>query len=666
MCGIVGIVSFDNGLEPQEFVQEMTDSIRHRGPDDEGFTFFKTGGQEVWIYGGKDTPTNVYDADLTYTPSQPFSGQQHDKVLLTLGHRRLSIIDLSPAGHQPMCTVDGRYWIVYNGEVYNYLELKEELIRKGYSFQSRSDTEVLLNAYAHWGVDALKRLIGMFAFAIYDRQEESLFLARDFFGIKPLYYTIWPGGFAFASEIKALLTLSHVSRTANPQRVYEYLRLGFIDHGGETLISEIQQLPAAHCLRLTLEKSTFPQPVRFWDIDLTVKSNLSFDEAASRVRDLFLKNVELHLRSDVPVGAALSGGIDSSAIVMAMREVQGSSLDLNTFSFVADASEVNEEKWVDMVGRAAGASVFKVRLTQEELLSDLDQLIYMQDEPFTGTSIYAQYRVMRLAKENGIKVLLDGQGADEMLGGYRPYLDARLASLLRQLQWLKACRFLLSLRQYDDYGLRTILMRTGSYFLPSSLRAYLLKLIGMELIPPWLKERWFKDHGVKIAPSERSFSREILREEMYRSLMRQLLIVLLRYEDRNSMAFSIESRVPFLTPELATFLSSLPEDYIIDLNGESKSVFRQAMKGIVPDEILERKDKIGFATPEERWLRHLRPWVESILRSDAAQSIVFFDVAAMERGWQDVFHGRKEFDFTVWRWINFIRWAEQRDISFDF
>jgi asparagine synthase (glutamine-hydrolysing) len=564
-----------------------------------------------------------------------------------------------------MCAGDGRYWIVYNGEIYNYLELKEELVREGYTFQSRSDTEVLLNGYSHWGFGVLNRLVGMFAFAIYDRQEELLFLARDFFGIKPLYYTIWPGGFAFASEIKALLTLPHVSRTVNPQRAYEYLRLGFIDHGGETLISEIQQLPAAHCLRLTLEKSAFPRPARFWDIDLTVKSDLSFDDAASRVRDMFLKNVELHLRSDVPVGAALSGGIDSSAIVMAMREVQGSSLDLNTFSFVADDSDVNEEKWVDMVGRTAGASVFKVRLTQEQLLSDLDQLIYFQDEPFTGTSIYAQYRVMRLAKENGIKVLLDGQGADEMLGGYRPYLDARLASLLRQVQWLKACRFLLSLRQYDDYRLRTILMRTGSYFLPPSLRASLLKLIGMDLIPPWLKERWFKEHEVKIEPSARSFSREILREEMYRSLMRQLLVVLLRYEDRNSMAFSIESRVPFLTPELATFLSSLPEDYIIDLNGTSKSVFRQAMKGIVPDEILERKDKIGFATPEEMWLRNLRPWVESILRSDAAKRIVFFDVAAMERGWLDLLHGRKEFDFTAWRWINFIRWAEQRDISFD-
>ena len=663
MCGIAGIFCVDNGCNPLEFIQGMTDSIRHRGPDDEGFAFFTSAGQRVWSYGGRDTPGNVYDADLTYTPMKEFSGQQHEDVLLALGHRRLSIIDLSPAGHQPMCTVDGRYWIVYNGEIYNYLELREELVRAGYSFQSRSDTEVLLNAYAHWGVDALKRLIGMFAFAIYDRQDEALFLARDFFGIKPLYYTIWPHGFALASEIKALLALPHVSRTVNPQRVYEYLRLGFTDHGGETLIGEIQQLPAAHYLCLTLEKNAVPRPVRYWDIDLTVKSNLSFEEAANTVRDMFLKNIALHLRSDVPVGAALSGGIDSSAIVLTMRTVQGDSLDLRTFSFIADDPHTSEEKWVDMIGKKAGASVCKVRLTQEELLSDLDQLIYFQDEPFGGTSIYAQYRVMQLAKENGIKVLLDGQGADEMLGGYRPYLDARLASLLRQFLWLKAWRFLLSLRQYEDYGLKTILMRAGSFFLPPALRRQGLKLVGMDLIPPWLKERWFRDREVTIAPSERIRNHDILRGELYRSLMQDKLIALLRHEDRNSMAFSIESRVPFLTPEFATFLSSLPEEYIIDPEGMSKSVFRRAMEGIVPREILARKDKIGFATPELFWLRHLSPWIESTLASDAAKRLVFLDIDAFQKRYRDVMWGRKPFDLVIWRYINFIVWVKQCGIS---
>jgi asparagine synthase (glutamine-hydrolysing) len=180
MCGITGIINSQGNINPPAYIQRMTDALRHRGPDDEGFTLFQSGGQEVWIYGGRDTPRNVYDADLTYTPLETFSGQRHGNVLLALGHRRLSIIDLSPGGHQPMCTPDRRYWIVYNGEIYNYLELKEELLQEGYSFSSRSDTEVLLTAYVHWGEDALKRLVGMFAFAIYDRQERLLFLARDF------------------------------------------------------------------------------------------------------------------------------------------------------------------------------------------------------------------------------------------------------------------------------------------------------------------------------------------------------------------------------------------------------------------------------------------------------------------------------------------------------
>lgn len=664
MCGIAGIISFQDGSHPLTYIQGMTNALRHRGPDDEGFVFFSVDGKEALIYGGEDTPKAVFEANLAYTPYESFPGQEQKAITLALGHRRLSIIDLSPAGHQPMCTPDKRHWIIYNGEIYNYLELREELIQSGHSFQSKSDTEVLLKAYVNWGEDSLTRLVGMFAFAIHDRERNQLFLARDFFGIKPLYYTVWSGGFAFASEIKALLMLPHVSRRANPQRVYEYLRFGFMDHGEETLFSEIHQLPAAHFLHLSLERQDSPQPIRYWDIDLNKKSALSRDDAAAKVRELFLENVRLHLRSDVPVGAALSGGIDSSAIVMAMRQVQGDSLDLNTFSFMAEDVDVNEERWVDMIGKAATGAVYKVKPSPDELLSDLDQLIYIQDEPFGSTSIYAQYRVMRLAREKGIKVMLDGQGADEMLGGYRPYFAARLASLIRQLQWLKACHFLLSLRQYEDYPFRRILMKTGSYFLPPSLRAYMLKFAGMDLIPPWLREKWFRERHVKIAPTEGSNNREILREELYRSLMKQLLIGLLRYEDRNSMAFSIESRVPFLTPELATFIFSLPEEYIIDRKGTTKAIFRQAMKGIVPDEILQRKDKIGFATPEQLWLHHLRPWVESVLNSDTARRVVFFHIPALQKGWEEVLQGHKSFDFTVWRWINFIRWADQRNVVF--
>ena len=383
------------------------------------------------------------------------------------------------------------------------------------------------------------------------------------------------------------------------------------------------------------------QATRYWDIDLTKKSELGRDDAVDKLRKVFLENVRLHLRSDVPIGAALSGGIDSSAIVMAMRHVQGDSLSLKTFSYIADDPDVNEENWADLIGKEADGLVYKVSPSPDELLSDLDQLIYIQDEPFGSTSIYAQYRVMKLARENGIKVMLDGQGADEMLGGYRPYFAARLASLVRQLQWFKACQFLSGLRRYEDYPFLRILMKAGSYFLPSFMRSYMLKIAGMDLIPLWLKQEWFKEHHVKIGLSVKYKNSDFLREELYWSLVKTMLIGLLRYEDRNSMAFSIESRVPFLTTELATFIFSLPEEYIIDRKGTTKSIFRQAMRGIVPDEILIRQDKIGFATPEQRWLAYSRSWVESVLTSNAARGISFFNIPALRKELRYAMSGRK-------------------------
>jgi len=361
MCGIAGIARFDTDSPFLGWIEKMTNVMRHRGPDDEGFALFRLGKDTVWQYGGKDTPESVYRANFDYTPKEPYSGQEREGATLALGHRRLSIIDLSAAGHQPMCTRDRRYWIVHNGEIYNYLELREELTQAGYLFQSCSDTEVLLNTYVRWGPQGLNRLVGMFAFALYDRKEERLFLARDFFGIKPLYYTVWPGGIAFSSEINALLCLPQVTRRVNPQRVYEYLRFGFIDHGDETLLADVRQLPAAHYMWVSLKREESLQPVRYWDINLKKRADISLDEAVIRVRELFLESVRLHLRSDVPIGSALSGGIDSSSIVMAMRYLNRQSMDLNSFSYVSGDPETNEEKWIDVTSYSYRVSPLAVR-----------------------------------------------------------------------------------------------------------------------------------------------------------------------------------------------------------------------------------------------------------------------------------------------------------------
>jgi asparagine synthase (glutamine-hydrolysing) len=640
MCGIAGLVgTAEEDLAP--LAASFLRILEHRGPDDLGYLLLSHRGVRL----GRGRPDSLPASTL-------------------LVHRRLSILDLSEAGWQPMGTPDGRHFLVFNGEIYNYLELRRELEVLGQSFHSHSDTEVLLRACVEWGPAALNRLVGMFAFALLDLHQRTLFLARDFFGVKPLYYT-WVGGrFAFASEIKALLELPGVPRRADPGRLYDYLRFGRTDHGGATLFAGIRQLPAAHYLHVSLDRPTPAEPIRYWQVDLDDRLDVSLDEASRRLRELFLENVRLHLRSDVAVGAALSGGIDSSAIVNSMRAVEPG-LDIHAFSYVADDPVLSEERWVDLVGHSAGARLHKVHSTPDELVADLDRLVHQQDEPFGSTSIYAQHRVFRRAREAGITVMLDGQGADEMLAGYRPYLAARLASLVKHNRWLEAWRFLRRAgRLPGTGGLVRLFLQTANLFVPPGLKGPLLRLLGREPVPSWLNARWFRSHGVSLLPPALSRQRDMLRDELRRSLVESNLPMLLRYEDRNSMAHSIESRVPFLTPPLVDFVYRLPEEHLIARDGTSKSVFRHAMRGIVPDAVLDRRDKIGFATPEKGWLTSLRPWVETTLDGPAARQVPALNLAGVRREWQAVLQGRKMFDFRVWRWVNLIRWAERFDVSF--
>jgi asparagine synthase (glutamine-hydrolysing) len=642
MCGIAGVIGPGTTETARPLLASPLRTLKHRGPDDLG-----------WLV---DTPQGL-QGGRGELPSAPF----HALLL----HRRLSILDLSSSGWQPMTTPDRKVAITFNGEIYNYVELREELLREGCSFHSHSDTEVLLQACVHWGPSVLRRLVGMFAFALLDTRRRTLFLARDSFGIKPLYYFHAGETFAFASEIKALLGLPFVRRRINPQRFYEFMRFGRTDHGGETFFAEIQQLPAAHYLELSLDSPRSADPVRYWDLGGSERLDLSFDEAATHLRKLFLDNIQLHLRSDVPVGAALSGGIDSSAIVAAMRAIHPQA-DLHTFSFIADDPAVSEEKWVDLVGGHTRSVVHKVRASPEELAADLDDLIRTQDEPFGSTSIYAQYRVFQLARQKGITVMLDGQGADELLAGYRPYLAARIASLVRQGRFLQAFRFAKRASTLPGCsGVFRLLLQAGSLLFPPGCKALAHRLLGDSLMPAWLNGAWFHAHGVTAPSAYCRAQRDVLREQLRETVVTTSLPMLLRFEDRNSMASSIESRVPFLTPSLAEFVMRLPEEYILGADGTSKNVFRKAMRGLVPDAILDRRDKIGFATPERRWLTALRPWVDATLGSDRARSIPALNPAAMQQEWRAVLEGKQPFDFRVWRWLNLIRWADQLDVRFD-
>ena len=666
MCGIFGIHRKGGDALDLSGVLRSTGSLRHRGPDDEGYLLADTRAGRAEPCRGTDTV-----AALQYPAAESFAGQYFD---LAFGFRRLSILDTSPAGHQPMASADGSCWLIFNGEIYNYVELREELSRLGHQFRTGTDTEVILAAYSRWGADCLRRFVGMWAFAIWDRRRNHLFLARDPFGIKPLYYADDRGKFIFASEIKALLASGAVGRGVNPQRLYDYLSSGLTDQGGETLFADVRQLPAAHSMTVPLDGAGTARLERYWGIDLDRRLRLSFDDAAARLRNLFLENVRLHLRSDVSVGAALSGGIDSSSIVMGMRRAEPD-LALHTFSYVADDPTVSEERWADIVVEASRAQVHKTRPSPEELVADLDALIAAQDEPFGSTSIYAQYRVFRLAHESGIKVMLDGQGADEMLAGYRTYLASRLASLLRQGRWLRANRLVRQAGGQPGVGRKEMLVGAGGILLPSfvgkgkilpaSLRSLANRaglLNGSTLTA--LDNEWFASRGASPRQRGNGHGRDVLRKTLHDTLAETSLPMLLRYEDRNSMAHSIESRVPFLTTELAEFILSLPEEYLIAPDGTSKSVFRQAMRGVVPDAVLDRRDKVGFATPEKSWLTTLRPWVKGVLGGAAAARVPALNLPAVKGEWEEVVAGRKPFDFRVWRWLNVIRWAEDFEVVF--
>jgi asparagine synthase (glutamine-hydrolysing) len=388
-------------------------------------------------------------------------------------------------------------------------------------------------------------------------------------------------------------------------------------------------------------------------------SRLSFKDAAEALREAFLDSVRLHLRSDVPLGAALSGGIDSSAIVCAMRHVEPD-MPIHTFSYIAQGSSLSEEEWVDRVGVHTGAFAHKVVATPEDLVRDIDTIVRAQGEPFGSTSIYAQYRVYQLAREQGVTVTLDGQGADELLAGYEGYPGDRMLSLLETPGegLLAAGAFA---RQWGEWPGRSqcrAWMHMGRAVLPDGPYAHARRLMGRGASPEWLNADVLIDAGVTMseprpvrAPDARG--RRVV-EQLAQSLQSDGLPHLLRHGDRNSMRFSVESRVPFLTIPMAELALSLPEDYLISGSGETKSVFRAAMRGIVPDAILDRRDKIGFATPEREWFIKLasqsREWLQD------ADQVPFLHREPLLKAFDAIVAGHTPFSWQAWRWINYIRW----------
>ncbi|MEM7145296.1 MAG: asparagine synthase (glutamine-hydrolyzing) [Verrucomicrobiota bacterium] len=624
MCGIVGAYW---RAEPGDFEDRLRagiDALHHRGPDDRGDELIRL-----------------------------------ETGLLGLGHTRLSILDLSEAGHQPMVDEKSGNVIVFNGEIYNYRELGRELGELGCEFRSTSDTEVLLKAWSIWGRSCVSRLVGMFAFAVYDRAAGSLTLVRDGFGIKPLYYSSVSEGLVFASEQEALLKVRGGRRLVDLQRSYEYLLYGEVSVGERTFIEGVKRLLPGHMVTYQLGSGVLEESERWWRPSIEEDREIGYGEAVEETRARFLDNIRLHLRSDVPVSVALSGGVDSSATVCAMRQVEPD-IPIHTFSYIAEGSTVSEEKWVDEVNGKVGAIPHKVVATGGDLENDLSELVVSQGEPFVSTSVYAQYLVFQKVNECGFKVILDGQGADELLAGYYGYPEHRIASLLERGRIGAAVSFFRHWKGWPGRWEGQAWKGPVGAAMPVWLDGVVHRLRHGSIHPRWLRLELMRDRGVKF----RRESHGVWSGERGRRLAARLenaltvygLPTLLGYEDRNSMRVSVESRVPFLTTSFADFLLSLPEEYLISPEGETKRVFRSAMRGIVPDSILDRRDKIGFATPEKEWFVGMEGTIRGWLRE--GEEVPFLEGREMMEGFDRVLDGRSGNTLQLWRWINFVRWYQ--------
>ena len=633
MCGLAAVVTLRGARVAPKLLRDFDRLLAHRGPDGSGLATF------------------TRDA----APANP------DAAEVALVFRRLAIIDLDPRANQPMASPDGRFMLVFNGEIYNYVELREELRGLGHVFRTASDSEVLIAAFAAWGRAALGRFVGMFAFVLLDRTRRELFLARDPFGIKPLFWAIGSDCIAIASEIRPLLDVPGVARTADLARVSLFMSVGQTDAGQGTMFSAVRSLPAGTWATLSLEAPAAPAPVAYWQPLIAPEARPN-PAAAAELRELFLDSIKLHLRSDVPLGIALSGGVDSSSILAAARAVGGRNLAVHTFSFVAEGSDVDEKPYIDLAAAAAQAQSACVRIRSDEIVADIDGLVTAQGEPFGSLSIYAQHRVMRLAAENGVKVMLDGQGADELFAGYRPHLARRLSELVARFQWGAALRLVRAMLGLP--GVKAgLVAQAVEPMVPAPLRAFARALVGRPQMPPWIDGKWFADRGLLQTGAGLGWRPNFLHEALAQSLTETVLPALLRYEDRNSMAFSIESRVPFLTPRLAQFAYSQPSRNLVDERATSKAVLRNAMRGLVPDAILDRRDKIGFATPDRLWAQSLRPWFGRVLGSDAARAIPWIKPGEALKTLERRVARSDAFGFDLWRTVNVIRWVERFNVS---
>lgn len=646
MCGILAIVNKSSALTSGSLIA-ATSVISHRGPDDEGLLIWSPG-SEPQVWAGKDTDGTT----LQHWKYNRLDAGQRFKV--GFGHRRLSILDLSPAGHQPMKYEPGGLSITFNGEVYNYLEIKAELLQLGHTFTGTSDTEVILHAWAQWGTACLHRFNGMFSFVLLDHKKQQLYAVRDRFGVKPMYYYEGADAIYLASEIKQIRTAPDFQFKLDERRARQFLATGAVDHTQDTFDTGIKHLAGGHFLFIDLSAANFSYKIEQWYTLRPKEWKGSYEDATTQFRTMLTDAVALRLRSDVKVGSCLSGGLDSSSIVCIIAELlnaKGDHAGQETMTACYDSAKYDEWKFAEEVIKKTNAHAHRTFPSFTELQQDIDKFLWHQDEPVASTSVFSQWAVFKATNEAGLKVMIDGQGADEQLAGYGGndialytglWKKARFAALLDEAKHYKKEKggwpkgFLLAAMQ-ANFG------ETFSNMLPVKLRT-----AGAPALD-WM-------HNTEPATIYNAHAGS-LQENLLRQIYGEPLPALLRYEDHNSMAWSVESRTPFMDYRLLEFTLGLPENYIYK-RGVRKTILRDAMHGVIPEAIENRKDKMGFVTPEELWLKgEGKAWFKEGIDAACKQfDGQLLNGEKVQNYLADMIAGRRAFDFVPWRILCFARW----------
>lgn len=614
MCGIAGIINLNKEPINKEKLKNMVKVIKYRGPDDEGYYIDNNIG---------------------------------------LGHCRLSIIDLSSAGHQPMSNKDKSLWIVYNGEIYNYIELRNELKKQGYTFRSNSDTEVIIHAYEEWGENCVKKFNGMWAFALWDQHKKQLFCSRDRFGIKPLYYYFDKKTFIFASEIKAILKALNQKPEPNWPVVYNYLMNSILCYSEETFFKHIQRLNSAHSLIVS------PQGLRkykYWDYQNYNIKNYNDTTPEKTFYDLFYDAVKIRTRSDVPVALTLSGGLDSSSIAAFFAKIKKDQ-HIKSFSAIFPGFKDDESYYAKLVADRFSTEPHYIQPRAKNLIGTLKKIISHMDYPSHSTAVFPVYEIMKKVHQENIKVVLEGQGADELLAGYvnrnlAPYIIDELNTCFRSPSKTKQfIREIIKIKQL--YGAMPFLwvMRNA---IPQSHQMY-QKLMGISnVLDKDFKKTYGKTEKLEI---KKKFP-DRLTNELYYCHWRDSLPPLLKYGDALSMAFSVESRLPFMDYRLIEFVFALPYAQKIN-NATTKYILRNAFKNILPKEILNR-NKVGFSNPIAKWLRGaMNTEIKPILLSNKSRSRHIYNTKVLAKMLDKHESGKVDLNHYIFRWLSLELWLEQ-------